>query len=86
MTPNPITAAVISFRLPPNGERDPWFGLAHTDWSEAIRTGKVKSWLHRQRVSDRGGVRLIEYASARAFVEELRARFERQETKELQPR
>ncbi len=71
-----------SFRLPGDGERDPWFGMPRTTWAEAIRTRpgspnpEVKSWLHRRAGHDKRGVRLIDYASARAWIEQHRREWE----------
>lgn len=65
--PGPVT-----FRLPENGEVDPHFGLARTAWAALIRCSPhgpcVKSFLCKWPGAVRGA-RLIDYASARAYIE-----------------
>lgn len=66
-------ALPYSFRLPAEGERDPWFGGSRTFWKQLIRTnggGKpaaVKSFTVQQAGAKRG-VRFILYESARAYM------------------
>jgi len=71
-----------SFRLPANGEQDPWFGCTRTFWAERIREAptkpaEVKSWSHRRTLRDKRGIRLIDYFSAREYMEQTRAEAER---------
>lgn len=63
-----------SFRLPGNGETDPLFGCTRTFWAERIRgeNPEVQSFMLR-RAADKRGIRLIDYASARAWMERQRA-------------
>lgn len=71
-----------SFRIPANGALDPHFGCSRTFWAERIRetpthAAEVKSFMVR-RARDKRGIRLIDYASARAWIERQRAADEAQ--------
>ena len=67
-----------SFRLPKPEERDPWFGGSETFWNELINCDppEVESF-QLMRKSDVLRIRMIDYASARAWIESSRKAWKR---------
>lgn len=59
-----------SFRLPANGQVDPWFGGTRTFWANLIRgeAAAVQSFAIKQTGAKRG-IRFILFDSARAYME-----------------
>jgi len=73
---NTVEIRPYSFRIPSNGEHDPFFGCTRTFWAERCRATPVKpadvqSFVVR-RAGDKRGIRLIDYESARAWMERQR--------------
>ncbi len=68
----PVTVQVIPewIRIPRNGERCPHFGLTKPYYHWLLRSAKVKSKMVRQPGKE-SGIRLINYASVRAFLEKI---------------
>lgn len=66
----PVTVQVIPewIRVPRNGERCPYFGLTKAYYHGLLRSGKVKSKMIRQPGKE-SGIRIINYASVRAYLE-----------------
>ena len=66
----PVTVQVIPewIRIPRSGERCPYFGLTKPYYHWLLRSEKVKSKMIRQP-SKESGIRLINYASVKAYLE-----------------
>lgn len=66
----PVTVQVIPewIRIPRSGERCPYFGLTKPYYHWLLRSDKVKSKMIRQPGKE-SGIRLINYASVRAYLE-----------------
>lgn len=67
--------AVVAFPLPRWGARDPHFGLTRSDWIVAAVPGKGRPNPPVRSFRSNGpgrGRRLIDFESARRFVEALR--------------
>lgn len=78
------TAALtpVTFRLPPAGSVDPYFGGARTFWNERVLPTPennfkppVKSVVVKQRGAKRG-IRFIVFTSAKAYFDALAAKQE----------
>ena len=55
------------FRLPPSGERDPFFGLSRGWYYKAAALGEIKTVAVRSRGAIRG-VRLVAYDSVLDYI------------------
>ncbi len=72
-----INTGPVTFRLPPDGERDAYFGCARTFWNQRVLPSAANNFkppIKSVVVKTTGvkrGIRLIVYASAKAYFDAL---------------